>query len=215
MLLTVVVVRFVWVMLCTAVMRAAARSHERGFVPSVGGSAVVGWAGMRGIVTLAAALALPAMPGGREFPYRDLIVLSSFCVVLGTLLLQGLTLRPLLQALALRDDDPVGREVARARARTLRCAIASLDGDTSQPALAVREELRRGCRSAPGARPPRPARLTTGCAGGRSRRRAASCCRCATRRDIGDDAFHVVEEELDWLEMSGTVRGPEAAAPES
>ena len=66
-LLTVVVVRFVWVMLCTAVMRAAARSHERGFVPSVGGSAVVGWAGMRGIVTLAAALALPAMPGGRSF----------------------------------------------------------------------------------------------------------------------------------------------------
>ena len=66
-LLTVVVVRFVWVMLCTAVMRAAARSRGHGFVPSVGGSVVVAWAGMRGIVTLAAALALPAMPGGRSF----------------------------------------------------------------------------------------------------------------------------------------------------
>ena len=214
-LLTVVVVRFVWVMLCTAVMRVAARSRGHGFVPSVGGSVVVAWAGMRGIVTLAAALALPALPGGGEFPHRDLIVLSSFCVVLGTLLLQGLTLRPLLQVLALRDDDPVAREVARARARTLRSAIASLDGDTSQAALAVRAELEArlqisGGREAAAPRTPHD----------RLRRRAVATARrellqMRDETDIGDDAFHVVEEELDWLEMSGTVSGPVAAPPES
>ena len=61
---------------------------------------------MRGIVSLAAALALPA-----TFPFRDLIVLTAFAVVLGTLVIQGLTLKPLLRALDLHDDDPVGREL--------------------------------------------------------------------------------------------------------
>ena len=57
--------------------------------PTVGSGLVISWAGMRGIVTLAAALALPA-----GFPFRDLIVLTAFSVVLGTLLIQGLTLKP-------------------------------------------------------------------------------------------------------------------------
>ena len=136
-------------------------------------------------------------------------------MVLGTLLLQGLTLRPLLQALALRDDDPVGREVARARARTLRCAIASLDGDTSQPALAVREELEARLQISAGREAAAPRTPHD-----RLRRRAVATARrellqMRDETDIGDDAFHVVEEELDWLEMSGTVRRPEAAAPES
>ena len=55
-------------------------------------------------VTLAAAMALPP-----AFPYRDLIVLTAFSVVLGTLAIQGLTLKPLLRALDLHDEDPVGR----------------------------------------------------------------------------------------------------------
>ena len=48
----------------------------------------------------------------RRFPFRDLIVLTAFSVVLGTLVIQGLTLKPLLRALNLQDDDPVGRELA-------------------------------------------------------------------------------------------------------
>ena len=70
--------------------------------PTVGSGLIISWAGMRGIVSLAAAMALPA-----DFPYRDLIVLTSFSVVLGTLTIQGLTLKPLLRALDLHDDDPV------------------------------------------------------------------------------------------------------------
>ena len=111
--LTVIVVRLAWHMSFNAVIRW--RDRRFGFHPprpmlrpTVGSGLVISWAGMRGIVSLAAALALPA-----AFPFRDLIVLTAFSVVLGTLAIQGLTLKPLLRALDLHDDDPVGREVRR------------------------------------------------------------------------------------------------------
>jgi hypothetical protein len=88
--------------------------------PTVGSGLVISWAGMRGIVSLAAALALPL-----GFPSRNLIVLTAFSVVLGTLIIQGLTLKPLLRALKLDDDDPVGQEVRTARARALKAGLAS------------------------------------------------------------------------------------------
>ncbi len=84
------------------------------------GAAVVGWCGMRGTVTLAAALALPT-----NFPFRDLILTTAFGVTLGTLVLQGLTLRPLLLRLRLEDDGSVEREVSVARVESLRAALAA------------------------------------------------------------------------------------------
>ena len=105
--------------------------------PTVGSGLVISWAGMRGIVTLAAALALPA-----AFPFRDLIVLTAFAVVLGTLALQGLTLGPLLRALDLQDDDPVGHEVRAARERALQCRRwRGSMRDRSPVAEAVRQEF--------------------------------------------------------------------------
>src|SRR5260221_12407858 len=109
--------------------------------PTLRGGLVIAWCGMRGIVTLAAALALPlgdAAAGG--FPFRDLIVLTAFIVVLGTLVIHGLTLRPLLSWLDLRDDDPVGREVALARGAAHRAALQAIDGDTSAEAERLRQE---------------------------------------------------------------------------
>src|SRR5438128_6477858 len=116
-LLTVIVVRFAWHMSFNAVLR---RRHRRfGFHPprpmlrpTVGSGLVISWAGMRGIVTLAAAMALPP-----AFPYRDLILLTAFSIVVGTLVLQGLTLKTLLRALDLHDEDPVGQELEAARKR--------------------------------------------------------------------------------------------------
>src|SRR5262249_52306957 len=135
-LATTIAVRFAWVMAHNAVARA--RIRRTGFhpprpmsPPTVRGGLLIAWCGMRGIVTLAAALALPVAVDGKALPYRDLIVLTAFSVVLGTLVLQGLTLRPLLRALALEDDDPVGQEVVRARERTLQAALQSLEGDES------------------------------------------------------------------------------------
>jgi len=81
---------------------------------------------MRGIVTLAAALALPAgTVTTSTFPFRDLILFSAFSVVLGTLVLQGMTLRPLMNHLELEDDGEVEREIRTARVETLRAALAA------------------------------------------------------------------------------------------
>ena len=138
-LVTVIGVRFAWHMSFNAVVRW--RERRFGFKPprpmlrpTIGSGLVISWAGMRGIVSLAAALALPL-----EFPYRNLIVLTAFFVVLGTLVLQGLTLKPLLRALNLRDDDPVGHEVRAGRERALRAGLASFAGDRSPAGDFVRQ----------------------------------------------------------------------------
>ncbi len=140
-LLTVIVVRLAWHMSFNAVIRW--RDRRFGFHPprpmlrpTVGSGLIMSWAGMRGIVSLAAALALPP-----AFPYRDLIVLTAFSVVVGTLVIHGLTLKPLLRALDLHDDDPVGRELRAARDRALRAGLASFADDESPVADAVRQEL--------------------------------------------------------------------------
>jgi CPA1 family monovalent cation:H+ antiporter len=212
-LATTIAVRFAWVMTHNTIVRL--RVRMRGFhpprpmmPPTVRGGLVISWCGMRGIVTLAAALALPTSLDGAPFPYRDLIVLTAFCVVLGSLVLQGLTLRPLLEALALRDDDPVGREVAVARERALGAALSSLDGEASSAAQAVRHQW-AGLLE-------RTADGTSGAERGASeqdqlRRRAVAAARSALsemrdRDEIGNDAFHRLEEELDWVEMSSTPR---------
>ena len=137
-LATVIVEKIVWVLACAALMRMRAQAGRGGdhreteITPSFGGSLIVSWCGMRGIVTLAAALALPGSSTGSEFPFRDLIVLTAFCVVLGTLVLQGLTLRPLLIALDVHDDDLVGREATLARTRAIQSALDTLADDTSR-----------------------------------------------------------------------------------
>ena len=71
---------------------------------------VVGWIGMRGVIALAAAMSLPAMTAdGRAFPHRDLIVFLTFSVILTTLVIQGLTLTPLVRVLRLdRHRGPEG-----------------------------------------------------------------------------------------------------------
>ncbi len=83
----------------------------------------VGWCGMRGFVTIATAFALPA-----EFPHRDTAVLTAFSVVVVTLILQGLTVAPLLKVLKLDRKEELIQEAIAARVALTRAAIASLDG---------------------------------------------------------------------------------------
>jgi Na+/H+ antiporter len=203
-LLTVIVVRIAWHMSFNAVIRW--RQARYGFHPprpmmrpSVGSGLVISWAGMRGIVSLAAAMALPP-----AFPYRDLIVLTAFSVVLGTLIIQGLTLKPLLRALDLHDDDPVGHEVNAARERALQAALASFGQDQSPVAKALRHELKASLANAPSdgkANRTQSAHEETRRAALRAAREAILAMRASD--EIGDDAFHRIEEELDWLEMAG------------
>jgi CPA1 family monovalent cation:H+ antiporter len=197
--------RFAWVM-SYKFARLPHRRPEPRAPAAIGGALVLSWAGMRGIVTLAAAFAIPeTLPGGAPFPFRDLILLCAFTVVLGTLVLQGLTMKPLIRRMDLRDDDPVGREVKLARAHAYGALLAEIDGDDSPHAKLLRKqyaavvELNQQSRS-----DEETIDLHTG---GPLRRRALSAARARAnelRRDglIGDAAFRVIVQELDWAELS-------------
>jgi monovalent cation/hydrogen antiporter len=205
---TAIIVRIVWVMSYTAFLRwITHRFRTRHTLkPTVGGSILVSWSGMRGIVTLAAALALPA-----QIPHRDLIVFCAFCVVLVTLVLQGMTLGPLLRRLGLHDDGSVERELSIAREETAKAALAALEAQ--EPRMAA-DLLRREYQAR--IQPDRcePEALAT------LQQRAVQAQRRAlvdlrARDIIGDDAFHAAEEEIDLLELTADPRvRPNLPAPD-
>lgn len=105
---------------------------------------VMSWSGMRGAVSLAAALAVPLTIGGERFEERDLILFLTFAVILATLVLQGLTLAPLITALRLKDqgNEDTLMEL-RARLEGVRAALDRLEqaGDERVPQSA-REQMR-------------------------------------------------------------------------
>ena len=232
----VILARIAWVTGAAALSRWRGRPRAGGTFGardavglSAPAAAVVGWCGMRGTVTLAAALALPTGVGGAAaFPYRDLILVTAFGVVLGTLVVQGLTLRPLLLRLELHDDGAVEREVRRARVEALRAAVAATEEcPRSEAAALVRqsyalqlrraeEQLAREGADAT-AETAAPAPPTDGdssvvhAATGAQRRRLV-----ALRADgtIGDAAFQRLEEELDWTELGWAQVLPPADRPE-
>ena len=169
---------------------------------SLRGGTIIAWCGMRGIVTLAAALALP--PG---FPARDELVLAAFGVVLGTLVVQGLTLRPLLGLLALPPDGSLEAELDLGRRETAQAAIAALaadldgDGVRADTARMMQDSYRARLEHSNG-----PLRDPVGLGAMRQKALAAerACLAGLLRLErIGDDAFHRLEEDLDWAEAEG------------
>ncbi|MFE3324779.1 Na+/H+ antiporter [Streptomyces sp. NPDC059176] len=116
----VVVARYVWVFPATFLPRKLSRRiRER--EPGVDWKApvVVGWAGMRGVVSLAIAFSIPlTVPGGAPFPARNLVLFLTFTTVIGTLVVQGLTLPPLIRALKLPQRDPQSLTLAEAQAQS-------------------------------------------------------------------------------------------------
>jgi CPA1 family monovalent cation:H+ antiporter len=195
--LVVILVRVLWVMREELVgwVLHLGRRMPAGRCGSPRNAAVVAWSGMRGIVTLAAALALPA-----DFPYRELILLTAFSVVLGTLVLQGLTLRPLMRWLGLEEDDEVEREVRLARTETARAAMAALEGSAGSDIgrlLRSRYQSRLAERSVDGDGNESPGDLTRRAVAAERRR----LVELRANGTIGDDAFHRVEEELDRVEL--------------
>lgn len=89
---------------------------------------VFGWSGMRGVVALAAAMALPvALPNGAPFPHRSLIVFLAFSVVVWTLVVQGLSLAPLIRALGLAGGSGAKCEEQEASRIVIRAALAHLE----------------------------------------------------------------------------------------
>jgi CPA1 family monovalent cation:H+ antiporter len=128
--LAAIAVRIVGVFAITYVPRVLFRRiRERDPYPPWTYPAFISWNGMRGAVTIAAALVVPlTTDAGTPFPDRDLIVFLSFCVVLATLVVQGLSLPALIRALRLEaDDGGAEAEDAMARVRAAEAALARLD----------------------------------------------------------------------------------------
>jgi len=206
-LATVIIVRIAYVMGYNAVARRKHRWFGIALTagptpPTVAGGVLVSWCGMRGLVTLATAFALP--PG---FPGRDLIVLCAFCVVLGTLVIQGFTLRPLLDRLGFEADGGIGREISHGRVGIMQAALDALAEERSPAAAAVRDGYLAAREVA--ACPDEPQAATEH---DRLRLRAIGAQRLTLIRlrddaAIGDEAFHQLEEELDWAELDAAPAG--------
>lgn len=127
--LVAIVVRFVWVFLAAYVpvwlrgtkAAPAPQGQNRELL-------IVGWCGMRGIVSLAAALALPvALPNGEAFPARDLIIFLTFFVIATTLIGQGLSLTPLIRKLKVGSNWSMATEQQRVRSAIRAVAITAID----------------------------------------------------------------------------------------
>jgi CPA1 family monovalent cation:H+ antiporter len=143
--LTVVVARFVWIFGVDGLLRALkGMGWKRARPLGVRQATVLGWAGMRGVVTLAVALTLPAsMPG------RDLMLVTAFAVIFATVILQGTSLGWLIARVRPVDEDPPAKmsmaaseaAIARARTAAVEANAYAADGTLIHPKLL--EEYRR------------------------------------------------------------------------
>ena len=207
----VILVRIAWVWLYYLGSRqvrrlavARRRLRRAAWFPSPQAAAVIAWCGMRGIVTLATALALPG-----DFPYRDLILFVAFAVVLVTLVAQGMTVSPLMKRLGIEPDDSIEREVLRARAETARAGLSAVEdsGHDHELVTLLRRKYAARLQRAEAASAHAPLPEDDGLpemsevllAAAAAERRALSSLRASGV--IGDDAYHRVEEELDRAEV--------------
>ncbi|MBU8551867.1 Na+/H+ antiporter [Streptomyces rochei] len=116
--LVVAAARFVWVYPATYLPRLSARVRAREGELSWKGPFVIGWAGMRGVVSLAIAFSIPlTVHGGGPFPERNLILFLTFTTVIGTLVVQGVTLPPLIRLLKFPAHDVQAETLAEANAQ--------------------------------------------------------------------------------------------------
>jgi monovalent cation/hydrogen antiporter len=206
----VIVTRFIWILLATYVPRALIPAlRRRDPYPPLAVPIVMSWAGMRGVVSLAAALALPD-----NFPGRDFVLATTFAVILVTVLIQGATLAPLIRVLGLSgftQQRPKTLSEAEARAQMAAAQLAEVErqsageGKTRHPRLLEQYSYRA-----------RAAALFLDAAGGLNDRRRdhftvvlaavtagrAELLRLHRAESIRDSVLHALEQELDLEEMS-------------
>jgi CPA1 family monovalent cation:H+ antiporter len=212
--LTVIVVRMLWIFPATYLPRRASRRiRERDPSPSWRSVSVVAWTGMRGVISLAAALALPfETASGAQFPDRNLIIFLTFCVILATLVVQGLSLPSLIRALGLEDDRIGEREETHGRIGVAEAALERLEELEEEDW--VREDTAERIRGMYTYRRNRFASRFDGDPDGNEGRSAdfqrlmvelldAQRHRLLRMRDegsIGDEAMHRIERDLDLEE---------------
>ena len=199
-----ILVRFLWVYPAGWLPRLAGGSP-----PPQGHLFIVSWCGMRGIVSLAAALALPLEThAGESFPYRDLLIFLTFVVIFATLVGQGLTLAPLIRRLGLGSEAGLRSEQMRARSDLGRAALEAIDRHVAEGgvdgAVAARvraefaEKIARDTPSGPAVPEEAGAARQLRVAAIRAER--AELIRVWQSNHISDDVLHHLEEELDYQE---------------
>ena len=203
-----VLVRFVWVFPVAYLPRWLSVSlHEHEPKQTNNELAIISWCGMRGIVSLAAALALPmTLPSGAPFPYRDMIIFLTFCVIVITLVGQGITLPALIRGLKVGTDWSMHDEQQHVRAAMSAAAQAAIDDIVvaeSVPAdLAERlraEMAGRFAQTVSDGDDPMPSAELESCL-----RRAAilaerkELIRLWRENKISDEVMHHIEEMLDY-----------------
>jgi CPA1 family monovalent cation:H+ antiporter len=200
-----IAIRLAWVPLGAFLPRALWPAlRRRDPTPAWSVLFLIGWVGMRGIISLAAAMALPL-----TFPFREDIILLTFAVILVTLVLQGLSLAPLLRRLGLPDDPALVDEELRARDEATRAAFARLDSvaregwaapaQVEQLRARYRQRLERASALGGG---DGTASLEAAGAYRRLRHEALSAERrrlieLRDRGEISDEVLHRLEHELD------------------
>jgi CPA1 family monovalent cation:H+ antiporter len=204
-----IAIRFAWVYAALYLPRKlSAALHRSETAPHTAEFFIMSWCGMRGIVSLVAALALPvALADGTPFPHRDAIIFFTFVIIAVTLVLQGLTLPALIRRLRVGSDWSLREEQANARNAMSKAAMAAIDAlahqDSIAPDLAGRisaEFAEKNAADADTAVSEEQAELAR-----RLRRAAIGAERQALIRiwrenQISDDVLHEFEEELDYKE---------------
>ena len=194
-------VRFLWIFTATYGVRWLVPSLRRRDPASARVSTLVSWSGMRGVVSLAAALALPTtLPTGEPFPQRDLVILLTFGIVFVTLVGQGLTLPALIRALRIASDPSRETEAELAREAMRRAAIQAVNrlvaehGLPAHEAVAVKRFF--NSRSGGGLSPDSEARLWLGAAAAQRE----ALIKLWRNGEIGDDVLLGLEREIDLAE---------------
>jgi monovalent cation/hydrogen antiporter len=211
--LTVILVRILWVFPATYVPRwVSRRLRERDPAPPWRSVSIVAWTGMRGVISLAAALALPFQASGGQFPGRDLIIFLTFCVILATLVVQGLSLPAMIRTLGLEDDHIGEKEETHGRIQVAEAALERLEELGAEDW--VREDTEERMRGLYTYRRNRFASRFDGDPDGVEERSAdyqrlmvellvAQRQRLISMRDegsIGDEVMHRIEHDLDLEE---------------
>ena len=193
----VIAVRLVWVFFYTRM--ATAFPVLRGDLAKVSWrpSLLVGWCGMRGLVTLATAFALPA-----DFPQRDLIVLTAFGVVIATVVIQGMTITPLIKLLKIDGHQAQQNEFVRTRRSLAEAALAFLATIPASAEAGVTRvfELDRDAWSSDNPSPGAEQRRKLTLKALDVQRRSLTLLH--ERNEISEETFLVLQQELDWKQLS-------------
>lgn len=200
-LVTVIVVRMAVICFYHVVSVRIWNARQPRWLPKPGSwqtALVLSWCGTRGLLTLATSFALP-----RDFPGRHLIILSAMAVVMGTLIIQGLTLAPIIRWLGVGDDHgETNANISRARTQVLEAGIEAAEREPPAVAAILKKQLEESMKVARSRHDPQaPTRFDSA----HARAVAAQRLKLHGLRGAGaidDDVFHILEEELDWLELA-------------